>query len=483
MAKVTVVGGGLAGCEAAWQLAERGHDVTLIEMRPVRRTPAHQTDRLAELVCTNSFKSTDPTNAHGLLKTEMAALGSLLLSAAEEARIPAGAALAVDRDIFSARMTELVASHPRITIERREVTTLPEGPTVLATGPLTSNALAEEIAALLGGDGLAFYDAIAPIVSGDSIDMSVAYFLSRYGKGGGDDYLNCPLDRDQYLAFVRALREADIYPGREWENIVIDGEGSARASESGDDPADARGGFSGAPGRLGPGGVPYFEGCLPIEVLAARGDDTLRFGPMKPVGLPDPRTGREPYAVLQLRREDKAGQMWNLVGFQTRLRTGEQRRVFRMIPGLENAEFLRYGSIHRNTYLNFPAHLNAYGAHPTRPDLIFAGQLTGVEGYTESAASGILAGVNLDRIVRGLEPVLPPSTTMLGGLYRYLREGDPKAFAPMNSNFGLLDPLRERIRDKRAKRERIVERARRDFAAWMREHGIEPVEVGAGAAA
>src|SRR5690606_5456864 len=273
-------------------------------------------------------------------KTEMAALGSLLLTAAEEARIPAGAALAVDRDIFSARMTELIAGHPRITVERREVTTLPEGPTVLATGPLTSNALAEEIAALLGGDGLAFYDAIAPIVSGDSIDMSVAYFLSRYGKGGGDDYLNCPLDRDQYLAFVRALREADIYPGREWENIVIDGEGSEPTAIPGAESADTRGSFSGAAGRLGPGGVPYFEGCLPIEVLAARGDDTLRFGPMKPAGLPGPRTGREPCAVLQLRREDKAGQMWNLVGFQTRLRTGEQRRVFRMIPGLENAEFL-----------------------------------------------------------------------------------------------------------------------------------------------
>ena len=487
MARVTVAGGGLAGCEAAWQLAERGHDVTLIEMRPVRRTPAHQTDRLAELVCTNSFKSTDPTNAHGLLKAEMAALGSLLLAAAEEARVPAGAALAVDRDVFSARMTELVASHPRITIERREVTSLPEGPTVLATGPLTSNALAAEIAALLGDDGLAFYDAIAPIVSFESIDTDVAYFLSRHGKGDGDDYLNCPLDRDQYYAFIRALREADIYPGHEWENILIEGEGEAGSGERDRGPSGERGGtrdgMAGAAGRLGPGGVPYFEGCLPVEVMAARGDDTLRFGPMKPIGLPDPRTGSEPYAVLQLRREDKAGQMWNLVGFQTRLRTGEQRRVFRMIPGLENAEFLRYGSIHRNTYLNFPARLNAYGAHPTRPDLIFAGQLTGVEGYTESAASGILAGVNLDRLVRGLEPVLPPTTTMLGGLYRYLREGDPRDFAPMNSNFGLLDPLRERIRDKRAKRERLAERARADFADWMREHGIERVDVEAGVAA
>ncbi|HEX7117688.1 MAG TPA: methylenetetrahydrofolate--tRNA-(uracil(54)-C(5))-methyltransferase (FADH(2)-oxidizing) TrmFO [Longimicrobiales bacterium] len=465
MAKVTVAGGGLAGCEAAWQLAERGHDVTLVEMRPIRGTPAHRTDRLAELVCTNSFKSTDPTNAHGLLKTEMAALGSVLLAAAEEARVPAGAALAVDRDVFSARMTAMIASHPRITIERREVTELPEGPTVVATGPLTSDALAAEIAALLGDDGLAFYDAIAPIVSLESIDLDVAYYLSRYGKGEGDDYLNCPLDREQYRAFLHALREADIYPGHDWENIRIAGEGGG----------ESEGGRGGA--------VPFFEGCLPIEVMAARGEDTLRFGPMKPVGLPDPRTGREPYAVLQLRREDRAGQMWNLVGFQTRLRTGEQRRVFRMIPGLEQAEFLRYGSIHRNTYLNFPARLSEYGSPPSRPELIFAGQLTGVEGYTESAASGILAGINLDRIVRGADPVLPPATTMLGGLYRYLREGDPKAFAPMNSNFGLLDPLNERVRDKRRKRERLVERARAAFAAWLEAHGIERVEVEAEIAA
>ncbi len=447
MAKVTVAGGGLAGCEAAWQLAERGHDVTLVEMRPVQRTPAHQTDGLAELVCTNSFKSTDPANAHGLLKTEMRALGSLLLTAAEEARVPAGAALAVDRDVFSRRMTAFIESHPRITIERREVTRLPEGPTVMATGPLTSDALTDAITEILGDDGLAFYDSIAPIISFESIDLDVAYFMSRYGKGDGDDYLNCPLDREQYEAFLAALREADIYPGHDWENI------------------------------------PFFEGCLPIEVMATRGDDTLRFGPMKPVGLPDPRTGRDPYAVLQLRREDKDGRMWNLVGFQTRLRTGEQRRVFRMIPGLENAEFLRYGSIHRNTYLNFPARLNEYGAPEARPDLIFAGQLTGVEGYTESAASGILAGVNLDRLVRGKAPVVPPSTTMLGGLYRYLREGNPKDFAPMNSNFGLLDSLNERIRDKRRKRERLAERAQEAFAAWMREHGIEPVEVEAGVAA
>lgn len=447
MAEVTVVGGGLAGCEAAWQLAERGHRVTLLEMRPARPTPAHRTDRLAELVCTNSFKSTDPANAHGLLKTEMRTLGSLLLAAAEEARVPAGAALAVDRDAFSQRMTAMVTAHPRIVVERRELAALPDGPAVVATGPLTSDALAAAIARLLGDDGLAFYDAIAPIVSFESVDLDVAYFLSRYGKGEGEDYLNCPLDRERYRAFLEALRAADVYPGHDWEAI------------------------------------PYFEGCLPIEVMASRGDDTLRFGPMKPVGLRDPRTGREPYAVVQLRREDRAGQMWNLVGFQTRLRTGEQRRVFRMIPGLEGAEFLRYGSIHRNTYLNFPARLNAYGAPAARPDLIFAGQLTGVEGYTESAASGILAGINLDRIVRGEAPALPPPTTMLGGLYRYLREADPERFAPMNSNFGLLDPLAARARDRRGKRERLVERARESLDAWMREHRIAPVEVEAGAAA
>jgi len=438
MAHVTVVGGGLAGCEAAWQLASRGHEVTLVEMRPARRTPAHQTDRLAELVCTNSFKSEERTNAHGLLKAEMRALGSLVLHAAQGARVPAGAALAVDRDLFSARMTELVSAHPRIRIERREMTGLPDGPAIIATGPLTSDALSAAIRELLGHEGLAFYDAIAPIIAGDSIDLAIAYPAARHAKGDGD-YLNCPLDREQYRAFLEALRAADVYPGHDWENI------------------------------------PYFEGCLPIEVMAARGDDTLRFGPMRPVGLPDPRTGRTPYAVVQLRREDRAGQMWNMVGFQTRLRTGEQRRVFRMIPGLEHAEFLRYGSIHRNTYLQFPARLTPWGAPPDRPDLLFAGQLTGVEGYTESAASGILAGINLDRIVRGEAPTLPPPTTMLGALYRYLREARPAEFQPMNSNFGLLEPLPGPApRDRQRRRELLAERALRDLHAWMREHGIAP---------
>lgn len=466
MAKVTVVGGGLAGCEAAWQLAERGHEVVLVEMRPVQATPAHQTDRLAELVCTNSFKSEDPTNAHGLLKREMRTLGSILLESAEPARVPAGAALAVDREIFAAQMTERIESHPRIRVERREVTTLPEGPAVIASGPLTSSSLTARFQELLGEAGLAFYDAIAPIVSIESINLDVAYYLSRWGKGNGDDYLNCPLDREEYQAFIEALREAEIYPGHEWEGIVIEGESP---------PTDLSG-HTGAVAGLDPS-IPYFEGCLPIEVMAARGEDTLRFGPMKPVGLRDPRTGKTPYAVVQLRREDRAGQMWNLVGFQTRLRTGAQRRIFRMIPGLEEAEFLRYGSIHRNTYLNFPKGLAPYGSPAGRPDLIFAGQLTGVEGYTESAASGILAGINLDRVVRGEVPILPPPTTMLGGLYRYLAEADPEDFAPMNSNFGLLDPLEEHVRDKKERRARLAERAIRTFDEWADRHGLAPREA------
>jgi methylenetetrahydrofolate--tRNA-(uracil-5-)-methyltransferase len=427
---VIVAGGGLAGCEAAWQLAERGRRVSLIEMRPIQRTPAHQTAAFAELVCTNSFKSEDTGNAHGLLKAEMRELGSLLLRVADETRVAAGTALAVDRHEFSRRMTELVSSHPNITVERREVTQIPDSAAVIATGPLTSGALTQAIQTLLGDDGLAFYDSIAPIIAFESIDLDVAYFASRYGKGDGADYLNCPFNREEYEKFLAALRAADVYPGHEWENI------------------------------------PYFEGCLPIEVMAARGDDTLRFGPMKPVGLHDPRTGKRPYAVLQLRREEKAGQMWNMVGFQTRLRTGEQRRIFRMIPGLHNAEFLRTGSIHRNTYLNFPQRLTYYGAPRARPDIIFAGQLTGVEGYTESAASGILAGINMDRVLSDAEPVVPPATTMLGGLFRYLRDATPAQFQPMNSNFGLLDPLAEPVRDKGARREKIIARAREEMKSW-----------------
>lgn len=442
-APVTVVGGGLAGCEAALQLARRGHPVRLLEMRPVRATPAHQTDHLGELVCTNSFKSEDPANAHGQLKREMRALGSVLLASAERARVPAGSALAVDRLLFAQAMSQAVADHPLVEVVREEATGLPDGPAVVATGPLTSDALSSAIAGELGDGGLAFFDAIAPIVHRDSLDEGVVFQAGRFGEDA--DYLNCPMSRDEYEAFIAALREADVHQGHDWD------------------------------------AVPYFEGCLPIEVMAARGADTLRFGPMKPIGLTDPRTGRRPWAVVQLRREDRAGQMWNMVGFQTRLRIGEQRRVFGMIPGLAGAEFLRWGSIHRNSYLNFPGRLTPWGALPARPDLLFAGQLTGVEGYTESAASGILAGINLSRLLRGEEAALPPPTTMLGALFRYLRECDPARFQPMNSNWGLVDPLAERMRDKQAKREALARRADDDFSAWMEGHGLpRPREAGTG---
>ena len=430
-ATATVVGGGLAGAEAAWALAERGVRVTLHEMRPVVPTPAHRTDRLAELVCSNSFKSTDLVNAHGLLKAELRALGSVLLPCADLARVPGGAALAVDRDIFSRAAHERVAGHPGITLARGEVVELPS-PGVVATGPLTSDRLAAAIAARLGSTALAFYDAIAPVVADESLDHGRLYALSRYGKGEGDDYLNAPLDREGYDAFLDAITSADQHQGHEFDQ------------------------------------VPYFEGCLPVEEMARRGRETLRFGPMKPVGLPDPRTGREPWAVVQLRREDRAGQMWNLVGFQTRLRIPEQQRVFRMIPGLQAAEFLRFGSIHRNAYLNSPASLGPALAARDDDRLFFAGQLTGVEGYTESLGTGLLAGINLARRLEGREPALPPPTTMLGGLYRYLAEADPRHFQPMNANFGLLDPLPGKIKKDR-KKELLVERAQADFSSWLAE--------------
>ncbi len=405
-----------------------------MEMRPVRSTPAHQTEGLGELVCTNSFKSVDPANAHGQLKREMAALGSLLLTVASEARVPAGSALAVDRELFSKGMTDAVSAHPGIQVAREEVTELPGGSGIIATGPLTSDALSAAIRGVLGDEGLSFFDAIAPIVHRDSLDEEIVFEAGRFSEDS--DYLNCPMGPEEYTGFLDALRAGDVYDGHDFDQ------------------------------------VPYFEGCLPIEVMASRGDDTLRFGPMKPIGLTDPRTGDRPHAVVQLRREDSAGQMWNLVGFQTRLRTGEQGRVFRMIPGLEEAEFLRWGSIHRNSYLNFPGRLTPWGSLPDRHDLFFAGQLTGVEGYTESAASGLLSALNLHRVRSGEEPVLPPTTTMLGGLYRYLRESDPKRFQPMNSNWGLVDPLPRRIRDKRKKREALAERAQQDFEGWLRAEGM-----------
>jgi methylenetetrahydrofolate--tRNA-(uracil-5-)-methyltransferase len=428
--KASVIGGGLAGCEAAWALAERGVQVTLHEMRPDVKTAAHQSDRLAELVCSNSFKSVELENAHGLLKSELRALGSLLLTCADEARVPGGSALAVDREAFSRAAQAKVVAHPNIGVVRGEVTELPS-PGVVATGPLTSPALAEAIAARLGAAALAFYDAIAPIVSSESLDHNVLYALSRYGKGDGDDYLNAPMDEAGYEAFIDALIAGDQFTAHEFDK------------------------------------VPFFEGCLPVEEMARRGRETPRFGPMKPVGLPDPRTGREPHAVVQLRREDRAGQMWNLVGFQTRLRIPEQQKVFRAIPGLENAEFLRYGSIHRNSYLNSPAGLGVALTVPGDDMLFFAGQLTGVEGYTESLGTGLMAGINLARRLDGLSLAVPPPTTMLGGLYRYLREADPAHFQPMNANFGLLDPLPGKVR-KDEKKTKLAERALADFATWMK---------------
>jgi methylenetetrahydrofolate--tRNA-(uracil-5-)-methyltransferase len=434
-----VVGGGLAGAEAAWALAERGVAVTLHEMRPLRMTGAHQTDRLAELVCSNSFKSEEATNAHGLLKAEMRRLGSVVLEAADQARVPGGAALAVDRAAFALAVQARLTAHPRVTVARGEVVELPS-PAVVATGPLTSETLAAAIARRLGVTALAFFDAIAPILASDSLDLGLLFRASRYGKGGGDDYLNAPLTEPEYAAFLAALVAADQYePHHEFDR------------------------------------TPYFAGCLPIEEMARRGADVLRFGPMKPVGLRDPRTGREPFAVVQLRQEDRAAQMWNIVGFQTRLRVAEQQRVFRLIPGLGRAEFLRYGSLHRNSYINSPQALSAHLAARDDPRLLFAGQLVGVEGYMESAATGILAGLNLGRLLAGQEPVVPPPTTMLGALCRYLRDAAPPHFQPMNANFGLLEPLARPVKDKAKRREQVVARALADMDVFAERLGAAPV--------
>ena len=442
---VTIIGGGLAGSEAAWQLAERGVHVLLHEMRPVRGTAAHRTERLGELVCSNTFKSTETSNAHGLLKAEMRLLGSLILECADAARVPGGTALSVDRDIFSQGVQARIEAHPRITIVREELTELPSLG-IVATGPLTSDALAERIRARLGVDALAFYDAIAPVIAIDSIDQSIAFRASRWGKetmadaGEEGAYLNCAFTRDEYEAFIDALTSADQFTAHEFD------------------------------------AVPYFEGCLPVEEMARRGRESLRFGPMKPIGLQDPRSGDRPWAVAQLRMEDRGARMWNLVGFQTRLRIPEQQRVFRMIPGLKQAEFLRFGSIHRNSYINAPGTLTPHLSLRDAPQTLFAGQITGVEGYTESTATGMLAGINLARMLAGDAPVVPPPTTMLGALYRYLREADPRHFQPMNANFGLLDDLegasRELLRDKARKREAFAERGLAQMTAWRDEHQL-----------
>lgn len=429
MTTVHVVGGGLAGSEAAWQLARQGLDVVLHEMRPTRPTPAHKGDGLAELVCSNSLGSDTTGSAPALLKAEMRHLGSVILDAAAEARVPAGAALAVDRDVFSAAVTRRLASLPNLRLSRDEVVCL-DGPVVVASGPLTSPDLAAHLQAQLGVDQLHFFDAAAPVVTRESLDMDRLFVASRWDKGEAA-YLNAPMNREEYAAFHAALVEA--------ENTVL------HLEEEKD--------------------VAFFEGCLPVEVLARRGVDTLRYGPMKPVGLTDPRTGRWPYACVQLRQDTVTGDMFNLVGFQTQLKWGDQKRVFSMIPGLAEAEFVRLGVMHRNTYLASPAFLEPTMLRRGRADQAFAGTLIGVEGYTEAAATGLLAGINLGRVLRGHAPLVLPTTTMLGALARYVASADPAHFQPMNANWGLVDPWPERMRDKAERRRRQGERALSDLTA------------------
>ena len=435
MERAIVIGAGLAGCEAAWQLARRGVPVTLHEMKPHAFTPAHHSAGFAELVCSNSLRSDQLTNAVGLLKEEMRQLGSLILKAADATRVPAGGALAVDREKFSDYVTQAVRSHPLIEVVLREADELPQTNAVIATGPLTSDKLAEKIAALPGLQTLNFYDAAAPIVSGESLDMTKVFRQGRYGRG--DDYLNCPMNREEYEAFYQALLTAEK--------------------------ADVHG-FD---------GTQVFEGCMPIEVMAARGKMVMAFGPMKPVGLVDPRTGREPYAAVQLRAENSAGTMYNLVGFQTRLKWGEQKRVFGMIPGLENAEFARYGVMHRNTFLHSPGFLNAHFEMISRPQCYFAGQMTGVEGYVESAASGLLCGLSLGRDLRGLGTVELPGITAMGAMGRYVSTPN-RDFQPMNCTFGLLDGLlvdkqHKKIRNKQERYTVISERSLSYLRDWVTE--------------
>jgi methylenetetrahydrofolate--tRNA-(uracil-5-)-methyltransferase len=433
---IHVIGGGLAGSEAAWQAAELGIDVTIHEMRPVRPTAVHKTDALAELVCSNSFRADKIDNAVGLIKEEMRRLGSIVMRCADAARVPAGAALAVDRHVFSAAVTDAVLAHPRIRLSREEVTAVPGpdwSPAVIATGPLTSDALSHSIQQMVGDEHLAFYDAISPIVLAESIDMTKVYRASRWGRGATDegDYLNCPMTKDEYDAFFAALVSAESATVHDFDNTK------------------------------------FFEGCLPIEVMAHRGEGTLRFGPMKPVGLKDPRTDRPPYAVVQLRQDTLAGDHYSLVGFQTQIKWGDQARVLRMIPGLENAEFVRYGMVHRNTYICGPKVLLPTWQTRHRADLLFAGQVSGVEGYVESAASGLFAGRNAAAIAKGEPPQAPPRTTAIGSLAYYVSHADPNNYQPTNITHGIMPPLEQPPRDKMQKKLKIAERALADLEQWM----------------
>lgn len=424
--RVTVVGAGLAGAEAAWMLAEHGVMVTLYEMKPNQYSPAHSSENFAELVCSNSFKAMRVSTAGGLLKEEMRTLGSLLLDCAEETKVPAGGALAVDRDEFSVKVTEKLKAHPNIEIRREEIKTIPQGHVILATGPLTSDALAEEITALCGLEGLSFYDAAAPIVTAESIDMDKAFYAARYDKGD-PDYINCPMNQEEYEVFYQALIQAETVPFHEFEEEVK-----------------------------------VYEGCMPVEVMAKRGVDTLRFGPLRPVGLTDPRTDRRPWAVVQLRLENTAGSLYNMVGFQTNLRFPEQKRVFSLIPGLEQADFVRYGVMHRNTFVDSPRLLNPDFSLRKEPRIYFAGQITGVEGYMESAASGMMAAFHLLRKLAEKDVFRFPEETIIGGLSRYISNPEVEDFQPMGANMGLLPPLE--LTGKRNKRERYELLAQRSIA-------------------
>jgi methylenetetrahydrofolate--tRNA-(uracil-5-)-methyltransferase len=441
---LTIVGGGLAGTEAAWQAAERGKRVRLYEMRPSVETGAHVTGDLAELVCSNSLGSDILSRASGLLKAELRMMGSLLIQAAEQTAVPAGSALAVDRVVFAELVTEKINSHPNIEIIREEVTQLPEGPTVIASGPLTSSAFADVIAELSGESQLFFFDAISPIVSLESINMEVAYRASRYDKGEEQqgDYINCPMNQAEYERFVEELKTAERIEIRDFEQAMDQG--------------------------VNAGVHTFFEGCLPVEIIAQRGDQSLAFGPMRPVGLTNPRTGRWPHAVLQLRQDDLAGSMYNLVGFQTNLKFAEQRRLFRMVPGLENAEFLRYGQMHRNTFIFSPRLLRPTLQFKQRDDLFFAGQLTGIEGYAGNIASGLLSGWNISRVLEGKPPLELPRESMLGSLCYYITNASEKDFQPMKANFGIVPPLADgKKRNKRTRAEAYAQRALDTLAQFI----------------
>ncbi len=434
MPPITVIGGGLAGSEAAWQIAQHGVPVRLYEMRPVRPTEAHATDGFAELVCSNSLRSASLTTAIGLLKEEMRHLGSLIMQAADASRVPAGQALAVDRDLFSDTVGEALSSHPLIEIRREELQTIPAEVTVIASGPLTSPPLSAQLHTLFGSEYLYFYDAISPVIHAESINQEVVFRASRYDHGG-DDYLNCPLNREEYYGLIEDMLTAEKVLAKDFEKTV------------------------------------YFEGCLPVEEMARRGKDTLAFGPMKPVGLLDPRTGSRPYAVVQLRQDDRAGTLWGMVGFQTKMTYPEQRRVFRTIPGLEQAEFVRLGSLHRNTFIDSPRLLKPTLQFKRREDLFFAGQMIGVEGYLESAAAGALAGLNAARFVQQAPLLVAPPTTSLGALLTYITSSERKTFQPMNTNYGLFPPLVRRLRG-REKKAALAQRAIQDLAAWQTTHGL-----------